>query len=80
MSVFIRDSAGLQAVLGVRGDRKTTAHNFVPGQCSCLAKYEPQVGNRGCVGFVLFFFSEVIHQFSSPVLKVLSDRVVLKPF
>lgn len=45
----------------------------------CLASYEPQVGNRGCVRFFLFF-SEVIHQFSSPVLKVLSDRVVLKPF
>lgn len=55
MSVFIRDSVGLQAVLGVRGDRKTTAHNSVPGQCSCPTKYEPQVGNRGCVGF--FFFS-----------------------
>lgn len=79
MSVFLRDSVGLQAVLGVRGDRKTTAHNSVPGQRSCPAKYEPQVGNRGCVGF-FFFFSEVIHQFSSPVLKVLSDRVVLKPF
>lgn len=51
----------------------------------CLASVAapPSMSHRlGTVVVWDFFFfpSEVIHQFSSPVLKVLSDRVVLKPF